>query len=97
LQLDPELDHHLREIYGQRTDRLLSAMRAMPSRYYFRINTLKAERDIVIQSMNADGLQAEPHKQLKDAGFLHPHPSMIETDGNIVEADRVAGRVLTRN
>src|SRR5467141_317834 len=69
-------------------------MRAMPSRYYFRINTLKAERDIVIQSMNADGLQAEPHKQLKDSGFLHPHPSMIETDGNIVEADRVAAEAV---
>jgi 16S rRNA (cytosine967-C5)-methyltransferase len=69
-------------------------MFALPSRYYFRINTLKAERDIVIQSMIADCLQAEPHKQLKDAGFLHPHPSMIETDGNIVEADRVAAEAV---
>jgi 16S rRNA C967 or C1407 C5-methylase (RsmB/RsmF family) len=94
LQLEPELDHNLREIYGQRINRVLSAMQAMPSRYYFRINTLKAERDVVIQSMIADGLRAEPQKQLKDVGFLRPHPSMIETDGNIVEADRVAAEAV---
>jgi 16S rRNA C967 or C1407 C5-methylase (RsmB/RsmF family) len=94
LQLDPELDHCLREIYGPRINRVLSAMQAMPSRYYFRINTLKTERDIVLQSMIANGLRAEPHIQLKDAGFLHPRPSRIETDGNIVEADRVAAEAV---
>ena len=69
-------------------------MQAMPSRYYFRINTLKTDRDPVIQSMTADGLRAEPHKHLKDAGFLHPCPSRIETDGNVVEADRVAAEAV---
>ncbi|TMI15348.1 methyltransferase domain-containing protein [Candidatus Bathyarchaeota archaeon] len=93
-QLDPELDHRLQEIYGPRVNIVLSAMQAMPSRYYFRINTLKTERDVVIQSMIADGLRAEPHKQLKDAGFLHPRPSKIETDGNIVEADRIAAEAV---
>ena len=44
--------------------------------------------------MIADGLRAEPHKQLKDAGFLHPRPSKIETDGNIVEADRIAAEAV---
>jgi 16S rRNA C967 or C1407 C5-methylase (RsmB/RsmF family) len=94
LQLDPELDHRLREIYNQRINKVLSAMQAMPSRFYFRINTLKAERDVVIQSMITDGLHAEPHKQLTDVGFIHPRPSKIETDGNIVEADRVAAEAV---
>src|SRR5437879_8636112 len=69
-------------------------MQAMPSRYYFRINTLEVEREIVIQSMIADGLRAEPHKQLEDAGFLHPRPSRIETDCHTVEADRVAAEAV---
>jgi 16S rRNA C967 or C1407 C5-methylase (RsmB/RsmF family) len=94
LQLDPELDHRLREIYGERFNRVLSAMQAMPSRYYFRINTLKASRDNVIQSMIANGLHAEHHKQLKDAGFLHPRPSSMEADGYVVEADRIAAEAV---
>jgi 16S rRNA C967 or C1407 C5-methylase (RsmB/RsmF family) len=70
-------------------------MLALPSRYYFRINTLKARRDDVIQSMMANGLHAEPHEQLEDAAFLHPRPTEIETDGNIVvEADRVAAEAV---
>jgi len=94
LQLDPELDHRLREMYGPRMNSVLCAMQAMPSRYYFRINTLKSSRDDVIRSMIANGLRAEPHEQIEDAGFLHPSPSRIETDGNIVEADRVAAEAV---
>jgi methyltransferase NSUN6 len=92
--LDPELESDLRETYGQRLDNILSAMVALPSRYYFRINTLRAERDNIIRSMRSNGLHAEPHEQLKDAGFLHPRPSEIETDGTIVEADRVAAEAV---
>ncbi len=69
-------------------------MLAMPSRYYFRINTLKARRDSIIQSMMSNGLNAEPHEQLEDAAFLHPRASKIETDGNIVEADRIAAEAV---
>src|SRR2546428_1489327 len=90
LRLDPELEIRLRGFYGQRTDRVLSSMLAMPSRYYFRINTLKAERDATIQSMMSTGLHVEAHERLEDAAFIHPRPSRIETDGNIVEADRIA-------
>jgi 16S rRNA C967 or C1407 C5-methylase (RsmB/RsmF family) len=92
--LDPELESDLRETYGQRLDNILSAMVALPSRYYFRTNTLRAERDNIIRSMRSNGLHAEPHERLKDAGFLHPRPSEIETDGTIVEADRVAAEAV---
>jgi len=69
-------------------------MLAMPSRYYFRINTLKAERDATIQSMISTGLHVEAHERLEDAAFIHPRPSRIETDGNIVEADRIAAEAV---
>ena len=69
-------------------------MRALPSRYYLRINALKASRDIVIRSMITEGLRIEPHEQLTDVGFIRPRPSMIETDGNIVEAYRVAAEAV---
>jgi len=94
LQLDSELESRLREIYGPRTDRVLSAMIAMPSRYYLRINTLKAERDAIIRSMKASDLRAEAHTQLKDAAFLHPRASEIGTDGVIVEANRFAAEAV---
>jgi len=69
-------------------------MLAMPSKYYFRTNTLKAERDTIIQSMLSNGLHAGVHGQLEDAAFIHPRPSRIETDGNIVEADRIAAEAV---
>ncbi len=94
LQLDPELESHLREIYGPRTNRVLSAMSVMPSKYYLRINTLKAERDTMIRSMIAGGLHAEAHMQLKDAVFLNPRASKVETDGLTVEANRFAAEAV---
>jgi 16S rRNA C967 or C1407 C5-methylase (RsmB/RsmF family) len=94
LQLDSEMESRLREIYGARINKVLSAMQAMPSRYYFRINTLKARREEIIQSMISSGLRAEPHEQLEDGAFLHPHQSKVETVGNIVEADRVAAEAV---
>ena len=66
----------------------------LPSRYYFRINTLQEGRDNIIGSMRSNGLQAEPHEHLEDAAFLHPRPARIETDGNIVEADKVAAEAV---
>src|SRR5712664_4387483 len=69
-------------------------MIAMPSKYYLRINTLKAERDTIIRSMTASGLHAEAHMQLADAAFLLPGPSKVETDGVIVEANRFAAEAV---
>jgi methyltransferase NSUN6 len=94
LEPDPELENSLGEIYGQRIKSILSAMQAMPSKYYFRINKLKTGRDSIIQTMMSEGLQAEPHEQLEDAAFLRPRESLIGTDGVIVEADRVAAEAV---
>src|SRR3989441_7416087 len=69
-------------------------MIAMPSRYYLRINTLKAERDAIIRSMKASDLRAEAHTQLKDVAFLLPRASEIGTDGVIVEANRFAAEAV---
>ena len=69
-------------------------MVAMPSRYYFRINTLKAERDTIIQSMAASSLHADPHHQLEDAAFLRPQGTKMEIDGSIVVADRLAAEAV---
>lgn len=69
-------------------------MTTMPSKYYFRINTLKAERDTIIRSMISGGLHAEAHTQLENAAFFHPRASQIETDGLIVEANRFAAEAV---
>jgi 16S rRNA C967 or C1407 C5-methylase (RsmB/RsmF family) len=44
--------------------------------------------------MLSNGLHAEAHAQLEDAAFIHPRASTIETDGNIVEADRIAAEAV---
>src|SRR5947209_3752191 len=90
LEIDSGLESRLQETYGARTARVLSAMTAIPSKYYLRINTLKAERDAIIRSMIANGLNGEAHVYLDDAAFLHPSASKIETDGVIVEANKFA-------
>src|SRR5207245_3180514 len=69
-------------------------MTAIPSKYYLRINTLKAERDTIIRSMIANGLNAEAHMHLNDAAFLHPQAPRVETDGVIVEANRFAAEAV---
>ena len=94
LELDSGLESRLRETYGPRTARVLSAMTAIPSKYYLRINALKAERDAIIRSMIANGLNAEAHVHLDDAASLHPSASKIETDGIIVEANRFAAEAV---
>src|SRR5712692_11078619 len=48
----------------------------------------------IIQSMLSTGLHVEAHEQLEDAAFLHPQASKIETDGNIVEANRFAAEAV---
>ena len=94
LELDSGLESRFRETYGPRTARVLSAMTAIPSKYYFRVNTLKAERGAIIRSMIANGLSAEAHVHLDDAAFLHPSASKLETDGVIVEANRFAAEAV---
>jgi len=94
LELDSGLESRLQEIYGPRTNRVLSAMTAIPSKYYLRVNALKSERDSIIRSMIANGLNAEAHMHLNDAAFLHPQASMVETDGVIVEANRFAAEAV---
>jgi methyltransferase NSUN6 len=69
-------------------------MAGLPSRYFFRINTLKAEREGIVSSMMSNGLQAETYERLDDAAFLRPKASIMETDGQIVEADRVASEAV---
>src|SRR2546425_6658365 len=94
LEIDSGLESRLQETYGARTNRVLCAMTAIPSKYYLRVNTLKAERDPIIRSMIASGLHAEAYMQLADAAFLRPHPSQVETDGVIVEANRFAAEAV---
>src|SRR5437879_9827131 len=69
-------------------------MTAIPSKYYLRVNALKSERDSIIRSMIANGLNAEAHMHLNDAAFLHPQAPRVETDGVIVEANRFAAEAV---
>src|SRR5439155_24096756 len=69
-------------------------MTAIPSKYYLRINTLKAERDAIIRSMIANDLNAEAYVHLDDAASLQRSASKIETDGVIVEANRFAAEAV---
>jgi 16S rRNA (cytosine967-C5)-methyltransferase len=94
LKLDPDLEHSLRDLYGSRTGNVLSAMLAIPTRYFFRVNTLKANRHNVIESMRSKGLLAEAYDLVNDAGVLRPQPSKIESHDVVVEVDRIAAEAV---
>jgi methyltransferase NSUN6 len=93
-EIDPELESNLRQIYGQRTNKVLSAIQAIPARYYLRINTLKIERKNLIKSMVSSGLDAHLDESLDDATFLLSHPSDIGSNNVIVEANRIAAEAV---
>ena len=93
-KVDPELENSLREIYRDRTDRVLSAMGALPTRYYLRVNTLRTRRENLIHSMKAAGLEAQADESLDDAAYLRSQESRIENVGVVVEANRIAAEAV---
>jgi 16S rRNA C967 or C1407 C5-methylase (RsmB/RsmF family) len=93
-KVDPELESNLRQIYGQRTNKILSAIQAIPTRYYLRINTLKTDQESLVESMVSRGFDAHLDESLDDAAFLRPHPSDLEINGTIVEANRMAAEAV---
>ena len=93
-RIDPELENSIREIYGDRTDRVLSAMGAIPTRYYLRVNTLRTRRENLIRSMKAAGLEAQADESLDDAAYLRSRESRIENIGVAVEANRIAAEAV---
>ncbi len=94
LGLDRGLQDHLREVYGSRADDALRSMFALPTKYYFRINTLKAARADLIESMRSNGVPVEPHLSLDDVGFFRSRPSRVEIHEVTVEADRIAAEAV---
>lgn len=89
-----ELENQICRVYGERTHQVLRSMLEIPSRYYFRANSLRARREDVVHSMSSAGLDAEVDEVLDDAAFLSPHYNSIEIFGNVVEADRVAAEAV---
>ena len=93
-KLDPELETGLRQILGQRTNNVLAAIFALPSRYYLRVNTFRTNKEDLLQSMASNGLNARPDEFLEDAVYLCPQPSKIEINNTIVEANRMAAEAV---
>ena len=93
-KIDRELENSLRLVYGPRTDNVLSAIFAFPSRYYLRVNTLKTNRENLVQSMVSNGLDARPDESLEDAVYLRPQLSKIDINNTIVEANRMAAEAV---
>lgn len=93
-KVEPELENSLRQVFGPRTTNILSAIFALPSRYYLRVNTLKINTKNLLQSLASKGLDARPDESLEDAVYLRPHPSKIQENKMIVEANRMAAEAV---
>jgi len=62
--------HHLSEVYGAETDRVLNALRESVRRYCVRVNTLKSDPKVVVERFRSRGILAESHRMIAEAVFL---------------------------
>lgn len=93
--MDEGLRNELRKVYGPRLDRVIEALGSMGSRFYFRLNTLKGEREMILGELFSEGLrQVEVNDQIGDACFLPVRHLEMEPRGWPVEADRFAAEAI---
>ena len=95
LQLEDGLRKELATVYGPRLDRVIEAFGSMGSRFYFRLNTLRGDREMILSELLSEGLQeVEVHDEIGDACFLPVRHFEMEPRGGPVEADRFAAEAI---
>ncbi|HZD12371.1 MAG TPA: PUA domain-containing protein, partial [Candidatus Binatus sp.] len=96
LRIDPGLSSLLLDTYGpDRFEKIITAMGRMGSRFYFRINTLRAERETILEELELEGLLSIGiDEELKDAAYLPVKNIDVDNEGWRVEADRFAAEAV---
>lgn len=79
------------QMYGSRTVKILEKLKTPSSRYFIRGNTLREDIEIIIERLEAYGLEVEQDPDIQEALSMHVEGplDLPETSKNIV-ADRIA-------
>ncbi|MEZ0394023.1 MAG: PUA domain-containing protein [Desulfurococcaceae archaeon] len=100
--IDERLVEHLRLAFGSLVWKLLEELRRPPSRYYFRVNTLKTSREEVLEGLRSRGIEARPDPYVEEAAYFPVEgPFELEKEGVeghvIVERHAVESVLLGSN
>src|SRR5262245_5962946 len=88
--IESSLLSRLAESYGDRTRRLVEALTSMGPRYYFRLNSLACNRELVLEEISSKLCRARPHETIQDAGWFAARERQIRPRGTLVIADKFA-------
>ncbi len=95
LPVEEGLLAELEKVYGQRLDAVVDSFGRMGSRFYFRLNTLKGNRESLMRVVRQDGLaKTSTHENILDAAFVPTNETSLEGTGLGVEADRFAAEAV---
>lgn len=89
--LDGRLIESLSSIFGDRLRNIIEALRKPPSRYYVRVNTLKASTNDVYESLLSRGFEVYRDCLVKDTLYFRVKgPNKLPVASRIVIADKYA-------
>ncbi|WP_434731664.1 RsmB/NOP family class I SAM-dependent RNA methyltransferase [Thermogladius sp. KZ2Tp1] len=94
-RIDHGLYMELRAVYGSLTDRLLEMLTYPPKRLYLRVNTLRARREEVIESLRRRGVEVRSDDLLEEAIYIELEgPYQVRDHGRRVVVDDIAAESL---
>ncbi len=94
LRIELGLLDRLARFYGIRLGRVLAALGSMGPRYYLRVNTLRCNREELVEEMARLLGRVSGDENLEDAAYLPVHEKNIQPQGTLVEADRFAAEAV---
>ena len=90
LDIEPSLLDRLTEFYHVRTEKVVEALAKMGPRYYFRINSLTCNKELVLEEISSRLGRVFAHETVIDAGWFPVNQRQIRPRGTEVVADKFA-------
>ncbi|MEM2122492.1 MAG: RsmB/NOP family class I SAM-dependent RNA methyltransferase [Candidatus Bathyarchaeia archaeon] len=79
----------LRELYGDSWGDAFNALRRPSPRYFIRVNTLKASREEVMESLGSRGIEVNPYPPLEEALYIDVKgPFQVDSLKNNIVVDK---------
>ncbi len=90
LDIEQSLLDRLTEFYQVRTEKVVEALAKMGPRYYFRVNSLTCNKELILAEISSRLGRAFAHETVTDAGWFGVNERQIRPQGTEVVADKFA-------
>ncbi len=90
LDIEPSLLDRLTEFYQVRTEKVVEALAKMGPRYYFRVNSLTCNKELILAEISSRLGKVFAHETVTDAGWFAVNERQIRPRGTEVVADKFA-------